>query len=34
MKTIAAKSGYQSVSIFRERFMQRYGVDPTVLAAE
>ncbi|WP_171066171.1 helix-turn-helix domain-containing protein [Acinetobacter calcoaceticus] len=34
MKTIAAKSGYQSVSIFRERFMQRYGVDPTVLTVE
>ncbi|MEQ1064868.1 AraC family transcriptional regulator [Acinetobacter sp. XH1741] len=34
MKTIAAKSGYQSVAIFRERFMQRYGVDPAVLAAD
>lgn len=34
MKTIAAKSGYQSVSIFRERFMQRYDIDPAVLAVE
>lgn len=34
MKTIAAKSGYQSVAIFRERFMQRYSVDPAVLAVE
>ncbi len=34
MKTIAAKSGYQSVSIFRGRFIERYGIDPAVLAAE
>jgi len=34
MKTIAAKSGYQSVSTFRERFIKRYGLDPTVLAVE
>ncbi|ENX33447.1 hypothetical protein F889_02107 [Acinetobacter colistiniresistens] len=34
MKTIAAKSGYQSVATFRERFMQRYQVDPAVLAVE
>ncbi|WP_436869686.1 helix-turn-helix domain-containing protein [Acinetobacter courvalinii] len=32
MKTIAAKSGYQSVATFRARFMQRYQVDPNVLA--
>lgn len=32
MKTIAAKSGYQSVATFRTRFMQRYQVDPNVLA--
>lgn len=34
MKTIAAKSGYQSVATFRERFMQRYDVDPAVIAIE
>lgn len=34
MKTIAAKSGYQSVAIFRDRFVERYGIDPAVLAAE
>ncbi|MCU4639630.1 helix-turn-helix transcriptional regulator [Acinetobacter courvalinii] len=32
MKTIAAKSGYQSVATFRARFMQRYQIDPNVLA--
>lgn len=32
MKTIAAKSGYQSTATFRERFMQRYEVDPAVLS--
>lgn len=32
MKTIAAKSGYQSVATFRERFMQRYQVDPAILS--
>ena len=32
MKTIAAKSSYQSVATFRTRFMQRYQVDPSVLA--
>lgn len=34
MKTIAAKSGYQSVAIFRDRFIERYGIDPAVLVTE
>jgi len=34
MKTIAAKSGYQSAATFRERFIQRYEVDPAVLSLE
>lgn len=34
MKTIAAKSGYQSVATFRERFIARYDVDPAVIAME
>ena len=34
MKTVAAKSGYQSVATFRERFLQRYGIDPSVLSVE
>lgn len=31
IKTVAAKSGYQSASAFRERFTHYYGVDPTVI---
>lgn len=31
MKTIASKAGYQSLSTFRERFIQRYGFDPSIL---
>lgn len=31
MKTIASKVGYQSLSTFRERFVQRYGFEPTLL---
>ncbi|QER39016.1 helix-turn-helix transcriptional regulator [Acinetobacter suaedae] len=32
MKTIAARSGYQSVATFRERFIRRYEVDPAILS--
>lgn len=34
MKTIAAKSGYQSVATFRERFIAHYNVDPAVISNE
>jgi len=34
MKTIAAKSGYQSVATFRERFIAHYHVDPAVISNE
>lgn len=34
MKTIAAKSGYQSLEAFRERFIKRYGFDPSILVIE
>ncbi|KAF7276678.1 hypothetical protein GWI33_009928, partial [Rhynchophorus ferrugineus] len=33
LKTVAAKSGYQSVAVFKERFLQRYGFDPNVLCS-
>ena len=34
IKTVAAKSGYLSVTAFRERFMQKYAVDPIILSNE
>ncbi|OUY08187.1 helix-turn-helix domain-containing protein [Acinetobacter populi] len=32
LKSIAAKSGYHSVAVFKHRFYQRYGFDPQVLS--
>ena len=34
MKTIASKAGYQSLATFRERFVKRYGFDPSILLLE
>ena len=34
LKTIAAKCGYQSVSVFNQRFLQRYGLLPVDIRSE